>query len=44
MIVDDQIFNIMTLKAILKSKFGLDNEIDQATNGKEALDLVKADF
>ena len=43
MIVDDQPFNLMTLKEIMKAKFGLANEIDQATNGQEALDLVKAD-
>lgn len=43
MIVDDQPFNLMTLKEIMKSKFGLANEIDQATNGQEALDLIKTD-
>ncbi len=43
MIVDDQSFNLMTLKEIMKAKFGLANEIDSATNGQEALDLVKAD-
>ena len=44
MIVDDQHFNIMILKEILKVKFELANEIDQATNGQEALDLVRADI
>ena len=44
MIVDDQSFNLMTLKEIMRVKFGLANEIDQAKNGQEALDLVKTDL
>lgn len=42
LIVDDNVFNIVTLKHIIESK--TEAIIDTATNGKEALDKVKERF
>ena len=39
MIVDDNVFNIMTLQCILSEGFGM--EADQALNGLEAFEAVK---
>lgn len=39
MIVDDNIFNVTTLKELLKMKFNLNS--DKAMNGLEAVDKVK---
>ena len=40
LVVDDNVFNIMTLQAIIESKYGLQS--DKAVNGKEAVDIVTA--
>lgn len=40
--MDDNVFNIITLQAIIEAKYGLQS--DKAVNGKEAVDMVKARF
>ena len=45
LIVDDQIFNIQALEAILLHKFNISiNSIDRCLNGEEALDLITVDI
>lgn len=39
LIVDDNIFNIVTLQTLLEIKFGITS--DKASNGKEGVDKVK---
>lgn len=39
MVVDDNVFNVMTLQMVLEAQFGL--QTDKAMNGKEALENVK---
>ena len=39
LIVDDNVFNLVTLEAILKLQFGF--EVEKASNGQEAVDKVK---
>ena len=45
LIVDDQIFNIIALNTILKAKLekDVDQIIDKATSGQDALDMIKHD-
>ena len=38
LVVDDNVFNIMTLREIIKHQYGLQS--DKAVNGKEAVDIV----
>lgn len=38
LIVDDNIFNILTLQTIIQNKFQIST--DRAMNGQEALDLI----
>jgi len=45
LVVDDQVFNIQALKAILLYKFKIpDSLVDSAFNGQEALSIVEKDF
>eukprot|EP00356_Strombidium_inclinatum_P015296 CAMPEP_0170486864 /NCGR_PEP_ID=MMETSP0208-20121228/5790_1 /TAXON_ID=197538 /ORGANISM="Strombidium inclinatum, Strain S3" /LENGTH=106 /DNA_ID=CAMNT_0010760943 /DNA_START=2857 /DNA_END=3177 /DNA_ORIENTATION=+ len=42
LIVDDQVFNIEAIKVILRAdNIDLNNDIQEAYNGQQALDLVK---